>query len=161
MSSQNIRTTIRTISSTFVLLIGRFSGERTTIKHALEEQLRRSGYVPLSYSLDRPGSRDSTETLSTLAHLSAFIIADLTGATSIAQELMTIVPNISIPVQPLLQQDSNEYAMFTHFSRYPWVLNAYQYRNTDELIQNISKRVIDPLIAKASELSALKRSMDE
>ena len=101
-----------------------------------------------------PASRDITETVSTLAHLSRFVIADITDAKSIPQELMAIVPVLpAVPVQPLLLASQREYGMFEHFHRYPWVLNTFVYDSKDYLLSVLDERVIDPAEARAREQS--------
>jgi hypothetical protein len=82
-----------------------------------------------------------------------FIIADLTNARSIPQELEAIVPHLpSVPVQPLLEIASTEYVMFEHFQRYPWVLAPYRYENIAHLLSTISEHIIQPAEKKAKEL---------
>jgi hypothetical protein len=82
-----------------------------------------------------------------------FIIADITEAKSIPQELQRIVPDLpSVPVQPLLQVSAGEYGMFEHFKRYPWVLETYQYESLKEIIASLPEKVIAPTEVKAEEL---------
>ena len=86
--------------------------------------------------------------------MSRFIIADITDPKSIPQELQSIIPNFpSIPVQPLLQEEAREYAMFEHFRRYPWVLDEVIYTDQKDLIASIVERIIQPAEAAAENLS--------
>jgi hypothetical protein len=152
LNNRNIRHVIDTITSKVVLILGRFTPERKAVLDALRDELRNQNYLPVLIDFDNPHSRDLTETISTLAHMARFIIADLTEAKSIPQELQAIVPNLpSVPVQPLLAVASTEYAMFEHFRRYPWVLPLYRYSPVESL-PALVQAVIAPAEAKADQL---------
>ncbi|MEP7287484.1 MAG: pentapeptide repeat-containing protein [Chloroflexota bacterium] len=153
LNNAEIRNVIDTITSKAVLILGRFTPERKAILDALRDELRKRDYLPILFDFDKPSSRDLTETISTLAHMSRFIIADLTEAKSIPQELQAIVPNLpSVPVQPLILRTEHEYAMFEHFRRYPWVLPVHQYDDMPQLLESLVAQIIDPAEAKAKEL---------
>jgi hypothetical protein len=135
-----------------VLILGRFTPERKTILDAIRDELRKRDYLPVLFDFDEPSNRDITETVSTLAHMAKFVIADITDAKSIPQELMAIVPNLpSVPVQPLLLASQREYGMFEHFKRYPWVLEPYLYEDEDRLLAALNEKVIAPASRKAEE----------
>ena len=141
----NVRRIIDTITARVVLLLGRFSAERKPALDALRHALRQHGYSPVLFDFEKPSSRDLTETISTLAHMARFVIADITEARSIPQELAMIVPSLpSVPVQPLLLRGDQEYAMFEHYLRYPWVLPVYEYDGVAALLESIDEKVIAP-----------------
>ena len=83
LNNQRIREVLDTITSKAVLILGRFTLERRMVLDALREELRRRNYLPILFDFEKPGSRDFTETVSTLDHLTRFIIADLTEPSSI------------------------------------------------------------------------------
>jgi uncharacterized protein YjbI with pentapeptide repeats len=152
-SNVRIRQVIDTITSKVVLVLGRFTSERKLVLDALRDELRKRDYLPVIFDFDVPKSRDLTETISLLAGMARFVIADLTDAKSLPQELSAIVPTLpSLAVQPLLLAGTREYAMFEHFRRYPWVLPVYEYDDADGLIASLSQRVVDPADEKARQL---------
>jgi uncharacterized protein YjbI with pentapeptide repeats len=158
LHNPKIRNVIDTIGKKAVLILGRFSRERKEILDALRDELRKQNYVPILFDFDKPTTRDLTETIVTLAHLSRFIIADITDPSSIPKELEAIVPTLAVPVQPLLAIGTHSYAMFVDNWKYDWVLKKYEYEGLDTLIQHLSDRVISPAEAKANELE--KRRAD-
>ena len=158
LKNEKIRYVIDTITSKVVLILGRFTEERKAVLDAIRDELRKRDYLPVLFDFNKPVSRDLTETISTLAHMARFIIADITDAKSIPQELQTIVPNLpSVPVQPLLSNSAAEYGMFEHFRRYPWVLEICRYQDQDELIQSIQTKVIAPAEEMAKTLMEPKK----
>jgi len=145
LNNAGIRRVIDTITSKVVLILGRFTAERKAVLDALRAELRRRGYLPIVFDWEKPSSRDIHETVSTLAHMARFVIADITDAKSIPQELTAIVPNLpSVPVQPLVLTSDAEYGMFEHFKRFPWVLPVVTYDSQDDLISTLEQKVISP-----------------
>jgi uncharacterized protein YjbI with pentapeptide repeats len=153
LHNEKIREVIDTITSKAVLILGRFTPDRKAVLDAMREELRHRNYLPIVFDFEKPASRDLTETISTLAHMARFITADLTEAKSIPQELERIIPDLpSVPVQPVLQASADEYSMFEHFTRYPWVLETYRYKSLEEVIAALAEKVIAPAELKAKEL---------
>jgi hypothetical protein len=145
LNNREVRDAIDTITSKVVLILGRFSTERKPILDAIRDDLRKRNYTPILFDFEKPSSRDFTETVSTLAHISKFVIADLTGPRSLPQELATIVPHLrSVPVQPILLASEREWGMYKDLSAYPWVLPIVSYANINELLANLSEQVIGP-----------------
>jgi uncharacterized protein YjbI with pentapeptide repeats len=152
LNNQRIRQVIDTIASKVVLILGRFTPERKVVLDAIRDELRKRDYLPLLFDFEKPANRDITETVSTLAHMARFVIADITDAKSIPQELTMIVPDLpSVPVQPLLLSSQVEYGMFEHFKRFPWVLEPYLYETQEQLLSSLDSHVIGPAEAKSKE----------
>src|SRR5215813_10986597 len=145
LHNEKIRDVIDTITSKAVLLLGRFTDERKPVLDAVREELRKRNYLPILFDFSVPATRDITETISLLARMARFVIADISDAKAVLQELAVIVPHLpSVPVQPLLLEGSAEYGMFEHFKRFPWVLETYTYRSSERLIASLGERVIGP-----------------
>jgi uncharacterized protein YjbI with pentapeptide repeats len=148
LNNGNIRNAIDTITSKVVLILGRFTEERKVILDTLRDELRKRNYLPVLFDFSKPSNRDITETVSILAHLAKFVIADITDARSIPQELHVIVPHLpSVPVQPLLLDKQREYGMFEHFTSYPWVLPTYFYEDVNDAVSALSLK-ISPALEK-------------
>jgi uncharacterized protein YjbI with pentapeptide repeats len=152
LTNKKIRDVIDTVTSKVVLILGRFTPKRKVILEAIRDKLRKN-YIPVVFDFEKPTNRDVTETVSTLAHIARFIIADITDAKSTPQELMAIVPHLpSVPVQPLLQASEREYGMFERFPKYPWVLPIYRYSDLTNLLESLDESVIKPAEEKVKEL---------
>ncbi len=152
LNNQEIRDVIDTLARKAVLILGRFTPQRKAVLNAIRDELRKKDYLPILFDFEIPSSRNVTETVRTLAHLSCFIIADLTDPSSIPHELQAIVPTVAIPVQPIIEASKREYSMFPDLSRYHWVLSTYRYTNLVNLLDNLRERVIEPAEEKAQEL---------
>ena len=162
LANAKIRSVIDTVGKKAILILGRFTIERKLTLDILKEELRKRGFVPILFDFQKPEERDLTETVSTLAHLVRFIIADLTDAKSIPQELQKIIPNLpSVPVQPIILDSQSEYAMFNDFAGYMSVLPPYRYKSTDELLASLESRVISPAIRKVQEIAERRKEFEQ
>jgi uncharacterized protein YjbI with pentapeptide repeats len=152
LNNQKIRHVIDTITSKVVLILGRFTPERKVILDAIRDELRKRDYLPVLFDFEKPANKTTIETVSTLAHMARFVIADITDAKSVLQELQAVVPsNPSVPVQPVLINSQTEPGMFDFFRMYPWVLEPYLYDDQKHLLDSLSDKVIVPAEAKAKE----------
>jgi uncharacterized protein YjbI with pentapeptide repeats len=92
LHNQKIREVIDTITSKVVLILGRFTDERKAVLDALRDELRKREYLPILFDFNKPASRTTDETIALLARMARFVIADLSDAKSVLQELRGIVP---------------------------------------------------------------------
>ena len=112
------------------------------------------------FDFEVPARRDITETVSLLARMARFIIADLTDPSSIPQELQAIVPHLAVPVQPLLEASFRSYAMFKDLLKYEWVLPVYRYEGPEQLLATLAEKVIAPAEAKVKALEERRREIE-
>jgi uncharacterized protein YjbI with pentapeptide repeats len=153
LNNTKIRDVIDTITSKAVLILGRFTPERKSILEDIRYELRTRNYVPILFDFAKPFTQTTMEAISTLAHLVRFVIADITDAKSVLQELRGIVPNRpSMPVQPVLLAGQQEPGMFDFFKMYPWVLPVLTYANQQDLLGSLPK-VLDTAETKSLELA--------
>jgi hypothetical protein len=145
LHNQKIRDVIDTITSKAVLILGRFTDERKAVLDALREELRKRSYLPILFDFDKPISQTTDETITLLARMSRFVIADISDAKSVLQELRAIVPELpSVPVQPVITAAQEEPGMFDFFRNFRSFLKVHHYNNKQQLIADLGERVIDP-----------------
>jgi uncharacterized protein YjbI with pentapeptide repeats len=153
LNNERIRNVIDTITSKVVLILGRFTPERKAVLDAIRDGLRTHDYLPILFDFEKPDSKDLTGTVTTLANMARFVIADLTDPSSVPHELATIAPGTVVPVQTILLDGQREYAMFVDLKhRYHWILEPYRYQSQQMLMEHLDDGVISPAEAKAKEL---------
>ena len=153
LNNTKIRAVIDTVTAKAVLILGRFTPERKAVLDAMRNHLRQRNLLPILFDFDKPSGRTILETVSTLARLARFVIADITDPKSIPQELIEIVKALpSVPVQPILQDGYEPWSMFESIAIYPWVLGIVKYHDLPDLLLNFQTTVIFAAEQKAQEL---------
>jgi len=153
LSNEKLQRVIDTITSKVVLILGRFSAERKMILDALRDELRKRNYAPVVFDFEKPRSGTTINTVTLLARMARFVIADISDAKGVLMELQAIVPSSpKLPVLPIIVAGQNEPGMFDSFEAYPWFLKVHTYENPAELLVDLKDRVIDPLEAEVAKL---------
>jgi hypothetical protein len=156
LHNDKIRNVIETVGKKAVLILGRFTPERKAVLDAVRALLRRRGYVAMLFDFVPSRRRDLTETIVALAHMSRFIIADLSDPRSVPQELSTIIPGLpSVPVLPVIVAAQREFPMFEHWRRYPWVLPLLKYKDQEHLLQRLQGSLIARAERKAKQRTGI------
>ena len=84
--------------------------------------------------------------------MSRFVIADLTDAKSVLQELQAIVPKCpSVPVQPLMLAPRADPGMLDFFKGLDWFLKIFRYENQTALLTGLQK-VIERVETKVERI---------
>ena len=148
LNHQKLRNVLNAVTKRGVLLLGRFGDGGLEVLQAVAAKLREAKYLPIIFDFDRPQDRNYTETVTTLAGLSRFIIADLSGP-SVPQELYATVPHFKIPFVPILEAGRKQFAMAVDLLEYPWVIRPpVIFASTDELVSLVPSKIIAPAEAK-------------
>jgi uncharacterized protein YjbI with pentapeptide repeats len=156
LHNEKIGDAIDTIGKKGVLIIGRFTDERKAILHAIRDELKkRYDLLPIMFEFEPLSTEPTIKTLSTLAHLARFVIADLTDAKSVLQELTKILDELhTVPVQPIWHESAELSWMLDGFLVMQSVLRPYVYSTTDQLIAALPTAVIGPAQDRAREFEA-------
>ncbi|MFZ0853956.1 MAG: pentapeptide repeat-containing protein [Hyphomicrobiaceae bacterium] len=153
LHNQKIRDVIDTITSKAVLILGRFTDERKAVLDALREELRKRNYLPILFDFDKPTSQTTDETITLLARMARFIIADVSDAKAVLQELRAIVPDLpSVPVQPIIAATQEEPGMFDFYRNFRSFLPVHHYASQDQLLADLGEKVIRPAELKVLDL---------
>jgi Pentapeptide repeats (8 copies) len=141
LNNQKLRNVIDTITSKAVLILGRFTDERKGVLDALRAELRKRDYLPILFDFDKPTSQTTDETITLLARMSRFVIADISDAKSVLQELRAIVPDLpSVPVQPVIAATQEEPGMFDFYRNFRSFLNIHRYASQEQLIAELGEK---------------------
>jgi len=151
INNKNLARLFNDAGSKWVLLLGRFS-ERKDFLQQLATALS-PRFIPIIFDFPKPEQRDLIETVLLLAGMSAFVIADLTNASSTPLELQAIVPQYAVPIVPLvLGSGSGLFSMFADLRKFDWVLPPLVYDTPENLFKGLQKAIVEPATAKARSL---------
>jgi uncharacterized protein YjbI with pentapeptide repeats len=157
LRNKNLRKMIDTLARQNVLILGRFTRKRKAVLDKLRDELRKRNFVPMIFDFEKPKARDLTETVSSLAHFSRFVIADISDAKSIPQELGRIVPSLrSLPIQPIIAGLQPAYGMFNDFGGYFSVLPLFRYKSIPHLLASLNSKIITPAVNHATQIEKLR-----
>jgi uncharacterized protein YjbI with pentapeptide repeats len=159
LDHRKLRKAIDAVAERGVLILGRFSDGGLEVLEALAARLREMDYLPIIFDFDRPSDRNYTETVMTLAGLSRFVVADLSGA-SVPQELHATVPHFKIPFVPILRAGTKSYATFVDILEYPWVIQPpVEFEDKEQLKEIAKAQIVAPAETKHRNRQALLKKL--
>ena len=155
ISNAEIRDVLDTVTRKVVLLLGRFTEARKAVLDSLRDALRERDLVPVLFDFENPQDRDITETVTLLARMARFVVADLTDPASIPQELFAIAPHVEVPVRLIISEEGGQapYSMSSDLSKYHWVLRPFRYRDANHLLANLDAAVVAVAEQKRAEIA--------
>ena len=149
---------INAASSRLVLLLGRFRGkQKKVLRDILSPTLGEMGYVPMVFDFEAPEGRDVIESVSILAGLSRFVVADLTSPRSTPLESQLVVPTLAVPFVPIIRKGEDAFSMFAALQhKYSWVRPLVVYKTDAELRRRLKTEIVPDAERVAEELRLIK-----
>ena len=144
LANPKIRDVIDAIASKSVLILGRFTKSRKAVLDLIRDELRKHNLLPVLFDFDGPESRDVTDTVKILAHMSRAVIADVSDPSCIPYELAIIVPSIQSPVFPVIVSGQKPFAMMKDLKRYAWFRDTLTY----DSVADLEARVIPAILGQ-------------
>jgi uncharacterized protein YjbI with pentapeptide repeats len=129
-----------------VLILGRFLPRRKRVLDRLAKALGERGKIAVIFDFPSPEDREVSDTVRFIAGMAEFIVVDLTKASSVPLELQATIPDLMIPVIPIIQTGHQVFSMFSDLQRrYFWIQPTVSYKDVNQLV----KYVDDAIVARA------------
>ena len=129
-----------------VLILGRFLPRRKRVLDRLAQALGERGKIAVIFDFPSPTDREISDTVRFIAGMSEFIVVDLTKASSVPLELQATIPDLMVPVLPIIESGHKVFSMFSDLQRrYFWIQPTVSYKDADQLV----KFVDDAIVARA------------
>jgi uncharacterized protein YjbI with pentapeptide repeats len=138
-----------------VLILGRFRPARKRVLNALAAALRRRGKVAVVFDFPSPQDREVSDTVRFIAGMSEFIVVDMTDASSVPLELQATIPDLMVPVLPIVKSGQPVFSMFSDLQRrYFWIQQPVSYDSAQQLVEHVDDGIIVRARQAAEEIRA-------
>jgi uncharacterized protein YjbI with pentapeptide repeats len=142
-----------------VLILGRFLPKRKRVLDELADALSARGKIPVIFDFPNPEEREVSDTVRFIAGMSQFIVVDLTKASSVPLELQATIPDLMVPVLPIVQDGESVFSMFSDLQRrYRWIQPTVSYSSADQLVRYVDKAIIERAERAAEEIADIRRT---
>ncbi|MGZ4911260.1 MAG: HEAT repeat domain-containing protein [Halobacteriota archaeon] len=150
IASIDIKKVLASLENNVLILSGETDRAKAIVDVLRNELSTKYGYTPLTLLDYKVINRNATfqDAVRKLAHMSRFLIADITASKATVAELQAIAPE-GPPIALIMQKTDEEDDLLTMLSdqaKYRWVLgNIFVYNDADDLVKSLKQLVIDPL----------------
>jgi len=79
--------------------------------------------------------------VSLLGGLSRYVVVDISDPRSTPLELLAIIPNFAVPVQPIIRAGSEPFSLFTGLRKFPWVRPPISYADPTRLASELAAAI--------------------
>lgn len=136
-----------------VLILGRFLPRRKRVLHRLAKALGDRGRIAVIFDFPSPANREISDTVRFIAGMSEFIVVDLTKASSVPLELQATIPDLMVPVLPIIESGHEVFAMFSDLQRrYFWIQPTVSYKDADQLVKFVDDAILGRAESAAEQI---------
>jgi uncharacterized protein YjbI with pentapeptide repeats len=140
-----------------VLILGRFTPRRKRVLDRLATALRERGKIAVIFDFPRPEDREISDTVRFIAGMAQFVVVDITHASSVPLELQATIPDLMVPVLPIVEAGRPIFAMFSDLQRrYAWIQPPVSYRSADELVRHVDTAILARADAAAESIRRVR-----
>src|SRR5262249_15651435 len=126
-----------------VLILGRFLPGGKRVLDRLAAALQKRGKLPVIFDFPGPEDHEISDTVRFIAGMSQFIVVDMTKASSVPLELQSTIPDLMVPVLPIIERGHEIFAMFSDLQRrYFWVQPTARYTDAKQLVRYVDEGII-------------------
>lgn len=137
-NGEKLKEIIDTLTKNVVLLLGNFSPRRKAILQRMGDRLTQFGYTPVIFDFPVPDDRGLIDSVTFLASMSSFVIADLTKPRSVPLEALLVASELMVPFAGVIQANERPFAMFHSLQqKYHWLLPITEYKNDKDLLNRL------------------------
>jgi uncharacterized protein YjbI with pentapeptide repeats len=162
LNNRTLKSVLDTVTAKVVLILGRFSDERKQVLDALREELRRHDYVPVIFDFDKPVDKSIADTVTTLARLARFVIADVTDPAWVTVEAQLIVRECrSIPFRLIKHESAAVPSPINDLrTEAPQLIRPFNYHSLAHAVASVSL-IVEPAEEMAEKIRRKRKAIDD
>ena len=155
LDGSGVRRLLDSVTSKLVMILGSFSAEEKPALDAVRSALQARGYVAVTFDFERPSERDFAETVTTLAGLCRFVVADFTNAKEVRAEVAQVHAQYRrVPIIPIAKAGvALPITMANVFS--PDELDGLvRYTDIADLLTKVQPSIVEPAEERSARIAA-------
>jgi uncharacterized protein YjbI with pentapeptide repeats len=155
LDGTGVRSLFDSVTSTLVLILGSFSPAEKPVLDALRIALNKRGFVAVTFDFERPLERDYMETITAIAALCRFIVADFTNAKEVRAEVSQVHAQYRrVPIVPIAKVGVALPITMANVFSAEELAGLVRYADIDDLVSKLPASIIERAEARAAAIAA-------
>lgn len=150
LDGTGVRRLFDSVTSALVLILGSFAPAEKPVLDALRVALNKRGFVAVTFDFERPSGRDYMETVTAIAALCRFIVADFTNAKEVRAEVSQVHAQYRrVPIIPIAKVGARLPVTMVNVFSADDLAGLVRYADIDDLVSTLPS-IIDQAEARAT-----------